>query len=237
MGIGALLLVWGFWTWRWSDPVTSLYTAWQQRQLADAYEERLSLAHDRAGLVVPEKDEAAAPDATAAVPRPATSAVLERLRRDAMAYRRTLVAGDPIARLRVPALDLNTIVVEGTDGRDLRQGPGRHSKTFVPGEGELTYIAGHRTTFGAPFAHIDRLRPGDRAVVELPYGTLIYRVGSHRIVSATELSVLRSRGIEQVALQACHPRFFATQRYIVYATLELAQLAFRGKLVTYRMKS
>jgi sortase A len=87
----------------------------------------------------------------------------------------------------------------------------------MPGEGELVYIAGHRTTFGAPFAHIDRLRKDDRVVLELPYGTIEYAITGHRIVDSTELSVLESKGFEQLALQACHPRFFATQRYIAYA--------------------
>jgi sortase A len=87
----------------------------------------------------------------------------------------------------------------------------------MPGEGELIYIAGHRTTYGAPFAHINRLDVGDRVFVELPYGTFEYAVSGHRIVPADQLSVLKSKGVEQLALQACHPRFFATHRYIAYA--------------------
>ena len=87
----------------------------------------------------------------------------------------------------------------------------------MPGEGELVYVAGHRTTYGAPFSRIDKLRKGDRVFVELPYGTLEYAITGHRIVAATETSVLESKGHEQLALQACHPRFFATHRYIAYA--------------------
>jgi sortase A len=87
----------------------------------------------------------------------------------------------------------------------------------MPGEGHLVYVAGHRTTYSAPFSDIDDLEPGDRIVVELPYGTLEYRVTQHEIVRADELRVLRSRGREVLALQACHPRFFASHRYIVYA--------------------
>jgi sortase A len=87
----------------------------------------------------------------------------------------------------------------------------------MPGEGELVYIAGHRTTYGAPFARIDRLERGDPVYLELPYGTFEYRVTGHRIVPASKTSELESRGFEQLALQACHPRFFASERYIVYA--------------------
>jgi sortase A len=87
----------------------------------------------------------------------------------------------------------------------------------MPGEGQLVYIAGHRTTYGAPFAHITDLKRGDRVFIELPYGTFEYAITGHRIVAAEELSVLKSKGVEQLALQACHPRFFASHRYIAYA--------------------
>ena len=87
----------------------------------------------------------------------------------------------------------------------------------MPGEGQLVYIAGHRTTFAAPFSHIDRLGIGDKITLEMPYGTFVYAVIGHSIVDDRDLSVLKTHGREVVALQACHPRFFATQRYIVWA--------------------
>jgi sortase A len=87
----------------------------------------------------------------------------------------------------------------------------------MPGEGELVYVAGHRTTYGAPFAHIERLQRGDRVVLEMPYATAVYRVTGHVIVPADDLARLKSHGREIVALQACHPRFSASERYIVYA--------------------
>jgi len=78
-------------------------------------------------------------------------------------------------------------------------------------------VAGHRTTYSAPFSHIDRLRRGDRVSVRVPYATFVYRVTGHVVVPADDLDRLRSRGREVLALQACHPRFFASHRYIVYA--------------------
>src|SRR3972149_10689183 len=113
-----------------------------------------------------------------------------------------------MSRIRVPRLGLQAIVVNGTDAAVLKRGPGLHPKTRMPGEGELVYIAGHRTTFGAPFARIDALREGDRVTLEMPYGTFTYRISRHSIVDATDLSVLRSRGVEEIALQAGPPRFF-----------------------------
>ena len=118
----------------------------------------------------------------------------------------------------MPRLGLNAIVVNGTDHTSLTKGPGRYTNSYVPGEGELVYIAGHRTTYGAPFAQIQRLRRGDPVTLELPYGTFVYRVRGAAVVPAGDVKRLRSSGHEVIALQACHPRFFATERYIVYAT-------------------
>jgi sortase A len=109
------------------------------------------------------------------------------------------------------------VLVDGTDEGSLRKGPGRDLRTYMPGEGRLVYIAGHRTTFLAPFSHIERLRRGDSVVLRMPYATFVYRIARHRIVAADELSVLRSPRHELLELQACHPRFFATHRYIAYA--------------------
>jgi LPXTG-site transpeptidase (sortase) family protein len=89
----------------------------------------------------------------------------------------------------------------------------------MPGENRLVYIAGHRTTYLAPFSHIDELRRGDKVSINVPYGTFVYSVTGHRIVPADDLSVLRSPYHERLELQACHPRFFASHRYIAYARL------------------
>ena len=107
-------------------------------------------------------------------------------------------------------------MVDGTASDTLKRGPGRDERTFMPGEGKLVYIAGHRTTYSAPFARIDRLERGDRIRLEMPYATVVYAVTRQRVVDDQDLSVLESKGREEVALQACHPRFFATQRYIVW---------------------
>lgn len=202
MVAGVVLIAWGFATWRWGDPVTSLYTRWEQRQLADTYEQ-IVVQHR-----LPTKRNAEVP---ARGPTP------EEIRRAAKRMRKGIDVGKPIGRIVVDRLGLNMIVVNGTDSGSLRKGPGRDPRTFMPGEGELVYIAGHRTTFAAPFAHIDRLRAGDRVVLEMPYGRFVYSVTRSVIVPADDLDRLRSRGREQIALQACHPRFSARERYIVYA--------------------
>src|SRR5438094_254836 len=111
------------------------------------------------------------------------------------------------------------ILVNGTDHDSLKKGPGRDLRTYMPGEGQLIYIAGHRTTYLAPFAHIDSMRRGDLVTLEVPYATFVYRVFRKKIAPSADLAVLHSRGRDVVALQACHPRFFATNRYIGWGRL------------------
>ena len=200
-GVG--MLVWVLVVWRWQDPFTALYTHWKQHQLSQAYERRFS-AYEPAQLRQNEVS---------------VSARTKVIAREARLYRIHSGRGQAIGRIRVPRLDLNMILVNGTDHNSLTKGPGRDRRTYMPGEGQLIYIAGHRTTYLAPFAHIERLRSGDAVTLDVPYATFRYRVSKHRIVGAHEMSVLRSHGVEVVELQACHPRFFASQRYIAYARL------------------
>jgi sortase A len=200
-GVG--MLAWVLVVWRWQDPFTALYTHWKQHQLSQAYERRFS-AYEPAQLRQNEVS---------------VSARTKVIAREARLYRIHSGRGQAIGRIRVPRLDLNMILVNGTDHSSLTKGPGRDRRTYMPGEGQLVYIAGHRTTYLAPFAHIERLRSGDAVTLEVPYATFRYHVFKHRIVGAHEMSVLRSHGVEVVELQACHPRFFASQRYIAYARL------------------
>ena len=196
---GTGVLAWALLVWRWQDPFTALYTFREQRELKDEYRDRLAAFG-------------------ASVSQPRTAAALRvAIAQAARRYRRSLGRGDPVGRLRIPRLDLDMIVVNGTDDETLKRGPARHVATFLPGEGKLVYVAGHRTTYSAPFSDIDELRPGDRVIVDVPYGTFEYRIRAHRVVGSAAVQVLRSRGREEIALQACHPRFFASHRYIAYA--------------------
>jgi sortase A len=198
---GVLTLVWAVVVWQWQDPFTALYTKWRQHQLTSQYEKRA-------------RTYAAPP-----VAQTSTAAERKAIAREARRYRLASRRGQAIGRIRVPRMGVNMILVNGTDHDTLKKGPGRDERTFMPGENRLVYIAGHRTTYLAPFSHIDSLRAGDKVTLEVPYATFVYAVTRHRIVQATDLSVLRSPRYEVVELQACHPRFFATHRYIAYAKL------------------
>jgi sortase A len=137
----------------------------------------------------------------------------------AVAYRRGLRPGDALGSIAVPRLGLDSVLVEGTSSSDLAKGPGHYRITTLPGLGGTVAIAGHRTTYGHPFRHIDDLRLGDRIVVRMPYGTFRYAVTGHRIVEDTDWSILRRQPYEQLVLSACHPLHSASHRYVVFARL------------------
>jgi sortase A len=204
--VGALVIAWALLVWQWQDPFTALYTKYEQHKLASSF------AHRFAKYQPPP---AAKPSGHA----PKGPSEQARIKIAATAYRRALHEGDPVGRLIVPRFGLKSIVVNGTAHDDLTKGPGRELHTYMPGQGELVYVAGHRTTYLAPFAHIDSLKPGDPITFQLPYATFHYEVTGHKIVTADDLAVLQSHHKELLVLQACHPRFFATHRYLAYAKL------------------
>ena len=131
--------------------------------------------------------------------------------------RRQPLKGDAIARIEIPAIGVDEYVVEGTDLDSLRKGPGHYPETPLPGERGTAAIAGHRTTYGAPFRHIDELDPGDRIIIDMPDGRFVYRVEESKIVDDQDLSVLEPVGYRRLMLSACHPLYSAAQRIIVYA--------------------
>jgi sortase A len=197
----ALTLAWVLVVWQWQDPFTALYTHIQQTRLAHDYDRRVRAYRPHLGVG---RD---------------LAAIRRSMAAEAAAYRRTLRPGDAVGRLTIGRIGLDMVVVQGTGESELRKGPGHYVASALPGEGHLVYVAGHRTTYLAPFAHIDDIRTGDYVTFAVPYGTFTYRVTGHEVVPADDLAVLKDRGHEVLRLQACHPRFFATHRYIVDATL------------------
>ncbi len=193
---GVLTLAWVIVVWRWQDPFTALYTHFKQEHLAHVYEQRA----------------AAFSSAQLASTRAEMSA-------DAQAYAKTLHRGDPVGKITIGRIGLHMIVVQGTDDETLKSGPGHYIPSGLPGEGKLIYIAGHRTTYLAPFADINDIRIGDYIELDVPYGSFTYRVIRHYVVAQSDVAVLQNHGQEILRLQACHPRFFATHRYIVDAKL------------------
>ena len=133
-------------------------------------------------------------------------------------------AGEPISRVVIDKIGVDQVVVEGVGVEDLRKGPGRYRTTSLPGQAGNAAIAGHRTTYGAPFHRIDELIPGDEIQVQTLQGVFTYRVMDndgvgHVIVSPDATYVLDDVGDNRLTLTACHPKYSARQRIIVFAEL------------------
>jgi sortase A len=133
--------------------------------------------------------------------------------------RKEPLPGDALGKLLIPSIGVSEYVVEGTDAANLRKGPGHYPETPLPGQRGTVAIAGHRTTYGAPFRKLDKVKKGDRIIVELPYGTFIYRVERTQIVDDSALWVTKKVGYNRLVLTACHPLYSAEQRVVAFARL------------------
>jgi sortase A len=191
----------------WQEPVSALYAKLRQDQLADDL-----AALQRKG------------------PTAAELQALQRIRLGderlaflARSLRRRSHRGDAIGRVRIPAIGVNSVIVEGTDTADLREGPGHYASTPLPGLRGTVAVAGHRTTYGAPFRDIDRVHHGDRIVVEMPYARFVYRFERNRIVPPDALQVIRKVRYDRLVLSACHPKYSAAKRIILFARLTSAE--------------
>jgi sortase A len=128
--------------------------------------------------------------------------------------------GDALGRIEAPGMDgLNLVFVQGTDESSLELGPGHYPETAMPGQGKTVAIAGHRTTYLAPFRHIDSMKQGDKITLKMPYGTFIYSVQKTEIVDPSDVGIIHDTGYERLVLSACNPLYSAAQRYIVFARL------------------
>ncbi|EAP97927.1 hypothetical protein JNB_13223 [Janibacter sp. HTCC2649] len=133
------------------------------------------------------------------------------------------------AIVRVPRFgaDYARPLVEGTSAKQLAEGLGHYTGTAGPGEVGNFAIAGHRTTYGKPLSEIDRLKNGDRIIVETAAGWTVYAVSSHEIVRPWQSEVIAPVPGDRSAkptkrlltFTSCHPKFSAKQRWVVHAEL------------------
>ena len=135
--------------------------------------------------------------------------------------------GDPVGIIEIPKIGLQRVIVQGVAKADLKKGPGHYPGTPLPGQAGNSGIAGHRTTYGAPFNRIDELSPGDDVTITTPQGRFTYEViaapGSDQapyVVPPSDVSVLSDKGDNRITLTACHPKYSAKQRIIVNAVLK-----------------
>jgi sortase A len=128
--------------------------------------------------------------------------------------------GSAVAQIRIPKIGVDKIVVEGVDVADLKKGPGHYPGSPLPGQPGNAAIAGHRTTYGAPFNRIDELEQGDEILVTTVQGSFRYEVREQLIVAPDQVDVLNDFGDARLTLTACHPKYSARQRIVVVATLQ-----------------
>ena len=202
--LGTVLIVWAAVILFFGDPVTALYQDWRQHQLSG----QLNKEFRQFKPSVPFSSKKNGGPSAAAI------------QAAALHFSNQIHAGQAVGRIEIPRIDISKVVVNGTDwASDLSRGPGRYPQSSWPGMGKVTAIAGHRTTFGAPFRNINELARGDRIRLLMPYGTFTYRVFAHEVVRSNDWSILHKRGFDTLVLSACHPLYSASHRWIVFARL------------------
>jgi sortase A len=187
----------------WKEPVSSLYAAVRQDDAGDQLAEL----------------EREFPDAADRRAIRRVQGSPRRARILAGRFAREVEDGQAIGRVVIPSIDLDIVVVQGTDTADLEKGPGHYASTGFPGQPGTTAIAGHRTTYLAPFRHLDGLERGDRVRVEMPYAHLTYRVEGTQVIEPTDVQILDPAGGQRLVLTACHPLYSASQRIAAFARL------------------
>jgi sortase A len=202
--LGVLALVDAVVTLVWQEPITALYALLEQDHLSG---ELRSVEH-------------AAPTPVERRALASLSDESSRIEYLASQAQRHTPNGAPIGRIWIPRVDASYIVVNGTDTEDLIKGPGIYKETHFPGVPGTTAIAGHRTTWLAPFREINFLKRGNRIVLKMPYAQFTYRVTGQRVVSPDDVPAAVSEvGYARLVLSACTPVFSAAKRLLVYARL------------------
>jgi sortase A len=135
-----------------------------------------------------------------------------------------LQEGHAIGRIKIDRIGLSIVVIQGTDTASLEKGPGHYRNTPIPGQPGTVAIAGHRTTYLAPFRHIDDIQDGDEIRIEMPYAAFTYTVEKHDIVDPSDVGIIKPVGYDRLVLTACHPPYSAAQRYAVFAKLSRVDL-------------
>jgi sortase A len=202
--VGALALLDALVTLVWQEPVSALYALLRQDHLSGELG----------------KVERASP--TPVERRALASIRDERARIAFLAGELERHAGDgsPVGRIVIPKVGASYVVVNGTDTEDLKSGPGIYTETSFPGIPGTTAIAGHRTTYLAPFRDINDLAPGNHILISMPYAHFTYTVTGQRVVAPTDVeAAVANVGYTRLVLSACTPLFSAEKRLLVYARL------------------
>jgi sortase A len=213
--VGVLLLAEAVVTLAWKEPFTGYLAAQAQDDLDKQLDK---LDRERVGLGASEQRSLAAIHDADARARKRMSLLAARLDEK-------VGEGEALGRIEIARLGIDFVFVQGIDGASLRKGPGHyHGDTQLPGQGGTAGIAGHRTTYEAPFREIDSLEAGDKITLRMPYGQFTYQVTGHRIVPADYGQAFSAApagggGGERLVLSACHPLYSSSERILVDAKL------------------
>ena len=192
----------------WKEPVSTVYGSIQQGKAEDELAELESRFPARADLREVEHVEG----------------ISQKVKILSGLFAKRVHEGEAIGRLRIPSIDLDVVAVQGTDTASLQKGPGHYPQTPFPGQGGTSAFAGHRTTYLAPFRHLDQLKRGDEIEIEMPYANFAYRVQKTRVVDDSAVDIIHKVGYERLVLTACHPLYSAAQRLAAFA--RLSQISF-----------
>ncbi len=219
--IAAGLLMFGFVAYQlWG---TGIETARAQNALESEFEELLAGTTTTDVPVIVDTVPETAPDVVPDT-RPNVSVPVESASVEPPATQPMVQEGDPIARIEMPTIGVDNIVVAGVEKSDLKKGPGHYPETPMPGQLGNAAIAGHRTTYGQPFFDVDKLRNGDQIVVTTVDGRYVYRVTGQQIVSPSDYEAVATLDPTKatLTLTSCHPKWTARERIIITSELDAA---------------
>jgi sortase A len=214
LAVGVALVAIALMTILWQDPVTAVFTQHEQKALSAKLDAAEKAPVSESTLTLVQRAES----------DPERIALLAR----DLAQRTP--PGEPLGRIGVPRMGANFVFVSGTGRQSLKKGPGHYDQSPIPGLPGTVAIAGHRTTYSAPFRRMDRLRRGDRITLTMPYGRFTYRVEGLRVVLPTNTGVLGHARHNRLVLTTCTPVDSAAKRLVATARLERAVA--RGPAVT-----
>ena len=204
IGLGALALIDAGVTMVWQEPLSALYAKLRQDHLSGALH----------------KIEHASPTP---VERRTLASLPDEERRVAFLageLEHSTGAGGAVGRIVIPRISASFVVVKGTGTEELKSGPGVYPQTSFPGIAGTTAIAGHRTTYLAPFRRIDSLQNGNRILLYMPYAHFTYTVIGHEVVAPSDFrAAVDNVGYSRLVLSACTPLFSAAKRLLVFAHL------------------
>jgi len=219
---------------------TGIETARAQRALESEFEELLAEAPDLPATTVPTiaetpeevseqpsgEPETVEPPVAETIVEPVIVPVAEQ---NLPAFEE----GDAVARIEIPKIGVNDIVVAGVSTSDLKKGPGHFPDTPLPGQLGNAAIAGHRTTYGQPFHNVDKLEINDDIVVTTLSGTFVYKVTGQQIVTPSDYQVISTTDptLATITLTSCHPKWTAQERIIISGVLDPDASAALGESV------